>query len=326
MVVTRTASLVLVSLLVLVTGCGASGGTARSAVEQSSVSTTLECENDLRSTGQPDYALPAEPITEEPLDQTARFVDGTGTRRDYPDVEVVLADQQPTAQIIALVSKDKSVGILRYENDDALGWHLISVEQCSPMRAGQTVPAQVSYGGSAKQSRAKAVQAFLDDGGQVCGSDDLRRRFVLGGGAGGWSVGGLNIVNTSDHPCALLGPVRFVGPNSDGSAATSISTCDDMILKHQSCAAPIVLYPVGTPHPHQHPNAISVRLLGWGRGGANDSGCPPDRMVEPKILSLSLGDLSLRFTNHDPHWEPTKSFPAHMWGCGDIGIATGPNN
>lgn len=103
-------------------------------VERSSVSTTLECENNLRSSGEPDYGLPGEPNTEEPLDQAARFVDGTGTRRDYPDVESVLAEQQPTAQIIALVSDDKSVGILRYENDDTLGWHLTSTEQCSPKR------------------------------------------------------------------------------------------------------------------------------------------------------------------------------------------------
>lgn len=134
MVLSRRAILVLVALLIAVSGCGASEETAQSAVVRSSVSTSLECENSLRSTGQPDYVLPAEPITEEPLEQAARFVDGTGTRRDYPDIEIVLADQQPKAQIIALVSNDKSVGILRYENDDALGWHLTSTEQCSPKR------------------------------------------------------------------------------------------------------------------------------------------------------------------------------------------------
>lgn len=94
----------------------------------------MECENNLRSSGDLDFGGPAEPNTEEPLDQAARFVDGTGTRRDYPDVEIVLAEQQPTAQIIMLVSDGKSVGILRYENDDTLGWHLTSTEGCSPKR------------------------------------------------------------------------------------------------------------------------------------------------------------------------------------------------
>ena len=102
--------------------------------EPASVSTTLECDNNLRSTGTPDYGIPADPNTEEPLDQAARFVEGTGIRRDYPDVEIVLAEEQPTAQVIALVSNDKSVGILRYENDDTLGWHLASTAQCSPKR------------------------------------------------------------------------------------------------------------------------------------------------------------------------------------------------
>ena len=49
-------------------------------------------------------------------------------------MEIVLAEQQPTAQIIAFVSGDESVGILRYENDDILGWHLTSIEQCSRKR------------------------------------------------------------------------------------------------------------------------------------------------------------------------------------------------
>jgi hypothetical protein len=102
--------------------------------EPASVSTTLECDNNLRSTGTPDYGMPANPNTEQPLDQAARFVQGTGVRRDYPDVEIVLAEEQPTAQVIALVSNAKSVGILRYENDDTLGWHLVSTAQCSPKR------------------------------------------------------------------------------------------------------------------------------------------------------------------------------------------------
>ena len=176
------------------------------------------------------------------------------------------------------------------------------------------------YAGSAKQSREQSVQAFLDEGGRLCGNADLRRRFVMGGGAGGWVVGGLTLVNTSHQPCALLGPVRFVGTDSAGHPVTSVSTCDDMVSKHQSCSAPVVLYPLGTAEPRQHPNAIYVRLLGWGRGGHNDSGCPQKRVVQPQVLSLDLGDLSLRLPNHDPAWARTESSPGRMWGCGDIGI------
>lgn len=98
------------------------------------MSATLECDNRMRSTGQPDYVIPATPNAEEPAAQSAGFVNGTNMRRDYADLEIVVAQREPTSQTIALVSDGKSVGILRYETDEQLGWHLTSTEVCSPSR------------------------------------------------------------------------------------------------------------------------------------------------------------------------------------------------
>lgn len=88
----------------------------------------------MRNSGTPDYVIPPTPITEAPLAQAQRYVDGSGMRRFYPDVEAVVAEQAPSAQTIALVSEGKSVGILRYEDDEQLGWHIASMETCSPRR------------------------------------------------------------------------------------------------------------------------------------------------------------------------------------------------
>ena len=100
------------------------------------MSTTLECENTLRNIGEPDYGVgpDTEPNTEEPLDQAERYVEGTNMRRDYPSVEIVVAETQSTSQVVALVNDHKTVGILRYETDERLGWHLTSIEECSPSK------------------------------------------------------------------------------------------------------------------------------------------------------------------------------------------------
>jgi hypothetical protein len=190
-----------------------------------------------------------------------------------------------------------------------------------PSGDGGNAGARVWFAGSARESRANSVERFLDDGGRLCGSADLRHRFVFGGGAGGWIVGGISLVNRSDFPCALRGPLRFVGLDSQGGAVTTVSTCDEMVLKHQSCAAPIVLFPAGTAQRQEHPSAISVRLYGWSRGGGpRAGGCPSRRIVSPATLRLSLGDLTFRLLNRDT----AGAARGDMWGCGNVVIAGGP--
>lgn len=133
MVMRRTASLALL-LVVSLVGCGEGAQSALSTPERSTASATLECENGMRNVGEPDYAMGSQPNTEAPLSQARTFIEGSHMRRDYPDVEAVVAAQQPSRQIIALVSEGKSAGILRYDNDEDLGWYLATVETCSPSR------------------------------------------------------------------------------------------------------------------------------------------------------------------------------------------------
>lgn len=133
MVLRRELSVALLALVVPLAGCGEEESVG-SMAEPTPPSSTLECENPRRNSGTPDYAFPATPNTEAPLAQAQRFAGGSGMRRDYPDVEAVAAEQTPGAQVIALVSEGKSVGILRYEDDEQLGWHLTAMETCSPRR------------------------------------------------------------------------------------------------------------------------------------------------------------------------------------------------
>lgn len=121
----------------LLAGCGEESGVAQSAtIAPASVSATLECENRMRTTGQPLYGIGPNttPNTQQPAVQAQSYIDGSQVRRDYPDVEVALAQEQARSQIVALVSGGKPVGILRYTRDDRLGWHVDAIEQCSPSR------------------------------------------------------------------------------------------------------------------------------------------------------------------------------------------------
>ncbi|MCZ3385986.1 MAG: hypothetical protein LH630_03245 [Actinomycetia bacterium] len=258
-------------------------------------------------------------------------VDGDG---NYPMLTGATGD----GYLIGTTRIDHRDAILQIHNDQQRILPMCTNDKQSPDQWCSYVPiwahhstpeppspaAQVSFGGSAKESRARAVQAFVDEGGALCAPEDLRNRFGMDGGAGGWIIGGISIVNTTHTACALFGPIRFVGLDSHSRPVTKVSICDDMVLKHSSCAAPIVLYPIGTAEPRHHPNAISVRLYGWGRGGVDDSGCPARRVVEPATLRLTLGQTTLAMPNHDPRWQPSKT--AHIWGCGGVGIATGPKN
>jgi len=117
----------------LLAGCGDDQTTGQQPEINRSVSTTLECENNLRNVGAPDYAV-GEPNTEEPVDQAMQYVEGTHMARDYSEVEVVVAEAQSTSQVIALVGDGKTVGILGYGTSPQLGWHLESLEECSPSR------------------------------------------------------------------------------------------------------------------------------------------------------------------------------------------------
>ena len=146
MVLRTLAGLALLSLTVPMAGCREGGQVAGPPLEQPFVSATLECDNQMRSTGEPDYAIPAEPDTEEPVTQANRFVDGTHLRRGYLDLEIAMAEQKPSSQTIALVSDGRSVGILKYENDAQLGWHLTSTEVCSPAEVKTPTTSRLAQG------------------------------------------------------------------------------------------------------------------------------------------------------------------------------------
>ena len=128
----RLASLALLPVIALLAGCFGAEDPESLTAQAPSVRTTLQCDNKLRNVGEPDYLIPDAPNTAPPIDQAMRFAESSHLRRDYPDLEIVLADQQATSQLFVLVSDDKTVGTLVYETNQELGWHLTSMEQCSP--------------------------------------------------------------------------------------------------------------------------------------------------------------------------------------------------
>ncbi len=81
------------------------------------------------SSGVPDYAAPRPVDETPPIELAARFVEGTGLDKQYPNGRLVVADVGESTQAIWLVSKDRVVGEFRYRYGE-YGWEIESLEHC----------------------------------------------------------------------------------------------------------------------------------------------------------------------------------------------------
>ncbi len=170
------------------------------------------------------------------------------------------------------------------------------------------------YGPDASDAVPASVGPFLAFGGDECLPGQLETPRTKWSGAGGWIVSAVIVRNVGHHPCALRGPVEFRGLDAAGNTITSVTTCDGMITRHDACSAPVVLFPTKQAHSKKRPTESFTRLYGWGRGRHRDW-CLEAHKVTPVTMQIQFGELTVT--------TPNARGERAMWGCGDVGIATG---
>lgn len=153
----------------------------------------------------------------------------------------------------------------------------------------------------------------------------MRAVFWAGEQSGGWVATAVFLGNKTNAPCALDGPIDFIGVSKAGESVTPRSACPR--AGQDGCVAPAIL-PANAPFtglgenydPAQY--AI-VQINGFYRDeqGTPDGLCPPSHEVTPYTLHLRVGDLTFNVRNWATATGALKNGIHAVYGChGRIGI------
>ena len=197
-----------------------------------------------------------------------------------------------------------------------------SVSAVAPSESPQSEPS-----GGSRKTKVVRFGPFIASGGQLCRAKDVRAAFRWGGVAGSFLVTSVFLGNTSGQPCALQGPIQFVGLSANGQPVTESSTCNVSVHPHSHCAAPIVL-PARAPftglgtHYRISDYAI-IHIVGHPRDDADaaNGACSPRNETTPATLLIEVGSLTFSVRNWDPTVTSTRASDHAVTGCrGNIGL------
>lgn len=144
----------------------------------------------------------------------------------------------------------------------------------------------------------------------ACQVSQLAMQFFEGSPATGNVTGSLLIRNTSANPCSLQGAVDFYGADAQGQRLAGRMSNPTTLA--------IVELPPNTPAFTEgaSPTAgayLIMLVLGAYRDDPNGPNalCAPVNEVTPAYLVVTLGSVTLKAANYDPHADPFHE----IYGC-----------